>query len=75
MIVNDTTLHKRPNDTEMNSYRSPFGLQQIENPIPHSQLTHQMDTIRNTYKKNIGCTCTSQQQKDTKYRSRSTRSY
>ena len=28
MIANETTLHKRPNDTEINNYRSPYGLQQ-----------------------------------------------
>ena len=27
-IANETTLHKRPNDTEINHYRSPYGLQQ-----------------------------------------------
>ena len=27
MIANETTLHKRPNDTEINKYRSPYGLQ------------------------------------------------
>ena len=24
MIDNDTNLHKRPNDTDINTYRSPF---------------------------------------------------
>ena len=28
MIAIETTLHKRPNDTEINNYRSPYGLQQ-----------------------------------------------
>ena len=28
MIVNETTLHKRQNDTEFNIYVSPYGLQQ-----------------------------------------------
>ena len=28
MIANETVLHKRPNDTEINNYRSPYGLQQ-----------------------------------------------
>ena len=28
MIANETTLHKRTNDTEINNYRSPYGLQQ-----------------------------------------------
>ena len=37
MISNETNLHKRQNNTEMNSYRSPYGLQQSENPIRHSQ--------------------------------------
>ena len=28
MIANKTALHKRPNYTEINNYRSPYGLQQ-----------------------------------------------
>ena len=36
MTANETTLHKRLNDTEFNNYRSPFGLEQLANPIPHS---------------------------------------
>ena len=28
MITNETTLQKRLNDTEINNYRSPYGLQQ-----------------------------------------------
>ena len=28
MIANETTLHKRANDTEVKTYRSPYGLQQ-----------------------------------------------
>ena len=28
MIANETTLHKRPNDTEIKNYRSPYSLQQ-----------------------------------------------
>ena len=28
MIANETTLHKRPNDTEIYNYMSPYGLQQ-----------------------------------------------
>ena len=28
MIANETTIHKRPNDTDINKYRSPYGLQQ-----------------------------------------------
>ena len=33
MIVNETTIHKRPNDpndTDINNYKSPYGLQQLE---------------------------------------------
>ena len=26
MIANETTLYKRPNDTEINNYRSPYGI-------------------------------------------------
>ena len=28
LIANETTLHKRQNDTEINNYRSPYDLQQ-----------------------------------------------
>ena len=28
IFANETTLHNRPNDTEINNYRSPYGLQQ-----------------------------------------------
>ena len=28
MIANETSLRKRPNDSEINEYRSPYGLQQ-----------------------------------------------
>ena len=38
MIANETTLHKRPSDTEINNDRSLYGLQQWSKPIPHSQL-------------------------------------
>ena len=38
MIANETTLHKRPNYTKTNKYKSPYGLQQWAKPIPHSQL-------------------------------------
>ena len=35
MIANETTRHRWPNDTEINIYRSPYGLQQWAKPIPH----------------------------------------
>ena len=38
MIDNETTLHKRLNDTEFNSYRSPHDLQQSAKSLPRSQL-------------------------------------
>ena len=38
MIADETTLQKRPIDTEINNYRSPYVLQQWEKPISHSQL-------------------------------------
>ena len=31
MIAKETTIHKRPNDTDINNYRSPYGLQQSAN--------------------------------------------
>ena len=37
MIANETTLHKKPNGTKINKYRSPYGLQQWAKPIPHGQ--------------------------------------
>ena len=38
MIANETTLHKRSNDTEVNNYRAQYGHQQLAKPIPYSQL-------------------------------------
>ena len=38
ILANETTLHQRPNDTEINSYRSPYSLQQLAKPIPYSRL-------------------------------------
>ena len=38
MIVNETSLHTRSNDTEANNCMSPYGLQQLPKSIPHSQL-------------------------------------
>ena len=35
MVANETTLHKRQNDIEINNYRSAYGLQQCTKPIPH----------------------------------------
>ena len=37
ILANETTLHIRPNGTEINNYKSPYGLQQRAKPIPHSQ--------------------------------------
>ena len=37
MIANETTLYKTPTDTEINSYRSLYGLHQIAKLIWHSQ--------------------------------------
>ena len=31
-IANETTIHKRTTDTEINNYRSPYGLQQWARP-------------------------------------------
>ena len=36
MIAIETTLHKKPNATEINSYRSPYNLLQLAKLIPHS---------------------------------------
>ena len=38
MITNEITFHKRPNDTEINKYRSMYGLEHSAQPIPHRQL-------------------------------------
>ena len=38
MIANATNLLKRPNVTNINNYRSPYGLQQGEKLIQHSQI-------------------------------------
>ena len=41
MIAHETTiqqLSKDQNETVINNYRSPYGLQQWAKPIPHSQL-------------------------------------
>ena len=37
IIANETTLHKRPNGTEM-KYRLPYGLQNLAKPTLHSHL-------------------------------------
>ena len=38
MIENETPLHKRLNDTKIDSYRSPYVFPQGAKLIPHSQL-------------------------------------
>ena len=38
MIADEKTLHTRPNYTEINNYRSPYGLQQWAKHIPYIQL-------------------------------------
>ena len=38
MIANETTLHKRPNDTDINNYMSLYDLQQWAKPITESHL-------------------------------------
>ena len=38
MVANDTTLHKKPNDTVINIYWSLYGLKQSGNHILHNQL-------------------------------------
>ena len=37
-IANDTTLHKTPNDTSINNYRSPYSFQQPAKLILHCEL-------------------------------------
>ena len=37
MIANETTLHKRPNDTEINNYRSPLSYH-----LSHSERTYRL---------------------------------
>ena len=38
MIVNETTAKRDQNDTDINNYRSPYGLQQRAKTITHNQL-------------------------------------
>ena len=38
MITNEANLNQRPNDKDVNDYRTSDGLQQWLRPIPHSQL-------------------------------------
>lgn len=38
MVPNETTNHLRPNNVEVNTYRSQHSVQQWTNPIPHCTL-------------------------------------
>ena len=63
MIANESTLDKRPNDTKINSYRSPYGLQQCAkrnqkckttqpSKIKRSNNKYEINKKRNMYHNN-----------------------
>ena len=45
MIANETTLHKRPNETEINIFRSLNGLQQWAKPLPDFSVLSDHETL------------------------------